>query len=134
MPLHAKVPNYSAVTQTEIDDYLASPGVAFDESIAIDQIVCQAYLDFYRQPSEAWAWWKRTGYPNTTSVVAWEPLTSNGASLTLPRRAPLTPLPVTDANYANQQAAFAEMEQDPVLVHRRILMAVFGGMSNKYFF
>ncbi len=109
----AKVPNYSAVTQTEIDDYLASPGVAFDESKAIDQIDCQAYLDFYRQPSEAWAWWKRTGYPNTTSVVAWEPLTSNGAPLVLPRRAPLTPLPVTDANYANQQAAFSDMQKDP---------------------
>jgi hypothetical protein len=109
----AKISGYTPVTQTEIDDYLASSGVAFDASKAIDQIACQAYIDFYRQPSEAWAWWKRTGYPNTTSVLAWEPLTSNGAALKLPRRAPLTPLPVTDANYANQQAAFEEMQQDP---------------------
>jgi len=109
----AKIDDYVPVDPSEISDYLASPGVAFDESKAIEQIVCQAYVDFYRQPSEAWAWWKRTGYPNTNSVIAWEDLTSNGAELTLPRRAPLTPLPVTDANYANQQAAFTEMEKDP---------------------
>jgi hypothetical protein len=109
----AKITGYTAVGETEINNYLASPGIAFDASKAVDQIACQAYIDFYRQPSEAWAWWKRTDYPNTTSVLAWESLTSNGAPLTLPRRAPLTPLPETDANYANQQAAFAEMEQDP---------------------
>jgi hypothetical protein len=109
----AKITGYTAVSATEINNYLASPGIAFDATKAVDQITCQAYIDFYRQPSEAWAWWKRTGYPNTTSVLPWEPLTSNGASLTLPRRAPLTALPVTDANYANQQAAFAEMGQDP---------------------
>jgi hypothetical protein len=108
----AKISGYTAVTQDEITNYLESAGVAFDASKAVDQIVCQAYLDFFRQPSEAWAWWKRTGYPNTTSVLAWEPLTSNGAPLTLPRRAPLTALPVTDANYNNQQAAFTEMQQD----------------------
>ncbi len=109
----AQISGYTAVTPTEISDYLASPGVAFDANKAIDQIVCQAYIDFYRQPSEAWAWWKRTGYPNTTSTLAWEPLSSNGSPLTLPRRAPITALPETDANYANQQAAFAEMQQDP---------------------
>ncbi len=108
----AGITDYSEVTSTELSSYLASPGVAFDASKAIDQIICQAYIDFYRQPSEAWAWWKRTGYPNTTSVLAWEPLYSNGTLLTLPRRAPITALPVTDANYANQQAAFTEMEQD----------------------
>jgi hypothetical protein len=107
-----KITNYTTVTQTEISNYLASPGIAFDATKAVDQIVCQAYLDFYRQPSEAWAWWKRTGYPNTTSVLAWEPLLSNGVPLTLPRRAVLTPLPETDANFKNQQAAFAEMAQD----------------------
>ncbi len=64
----AKISNYTSVTPTEISDYLASPGVAFDPSKSIDQIACQAYIDFFRQPSEAWAWWKRTGYPNTTST------------------------------------------------------------------
>ncbi len=108
----AKISNYTSVTPTEISDYLASPGVVFDPSKSLDQIACQAYIDFFRQPSEAWAWWKRTGYPNTTSTVRWEPLTSNGAAITLPRRAPLTALPVTDANYTNQTNAFTQMQTD----------------------
>ena len=108
----AKISGYSAITATEISNYLASPGIVFNSSKSIDQIVCQAYIDFYRQPSEAWAWWKRTGYPNTTSTVAWEPLSSNGSAIVLPRRAPITALPITNANYKNQQAAFSEMQQD----------------------
>ncbi len=109
----AGISNYVAVTQTEINNYLASTGIVFDASKAVEQIACQANIDFYRQPSEAWAWWKRTGYPNSTSVLQWEVLTSNGSVLTLPRRAPLFNLPLTDANYANQQAAFSDMEKDP---------------------
>ncbi len=108
----AKISGYTAVTPAQISAYLASPGVAFDATKAIDQIACQAYIDFFRQPSEAWAWWKRTGYPNTTSTLAWEPLTSHGSPLILPRRAPITALPNTNANYTNQVAAFAQMEQD----------------------
>jgi hypothetical protein len=108
----AKISGYSAVTATEISDYLASPGVTYDAAKGTDQIASQAYIDFFRQPVEAWAWWKRTGYPNATSTLQWEALTSNGAPITLPRRAPLTLLPVTDGNYANQTAAFTQMQAD----------------------
>jgi hypothetical protein len=89
------------------------PGVLFDPTKAVEQIVCQAYLDFYRQPSEAWAWWKRTGFPNTTSVLAWSPLTSNGTTLVLTRRASLQLAAPGDANYANQKAAYDAMATDP---------------------
>lgn len=109
----AKINGYVPVDQGEIDAYLLAPGVAFDAGKAIEQIACQAYLDFYRQPNEAWAWWKRTGYPNTSSVLAWSPLTSNGTPLVIPRRASITVLLVTDANYENQKAAIADMQSDP---------------------
>jgi hypothetical protein len=109
----AKVENYTAVDATEISNYLATAGIAFDPAKATEQIACQAYLDFFRQPSEAWAWWKRTGYPNTTSVLPWAELTSNGSVMKLPRRAALTVLPPTDLNYNNQQEAYTEMAQDP---------------------
>ncbi len=108
-----KISGYTAVTPTEISDYLAMPAVAYDPAKGVEQIACQAYLDFFRQPSEAWAWWKRTGFPNTTSVLAWSPLTASGTTLNIPRRAPISVLPETDANYANQQAAFADMSADP---------------------
>lgn len=86
--------------------YLQVPGIAFNPAKATEQIACQAYIDFFKQPAEAWAWWKRTGFPNTTSVLAWSPLTSNGTPNVLSRRVALGTLTTADANYANQQAAF----------------------------
>lgn len=109
----AEVENFTRVTPNEISTYLAAPGVAFDASKATEQIACQAYLDFYRQPSEAWAWWKRTGFPNTSSVLPWSELTSNGSPMTVARRASINVLPTTSLNYENQQSAINEMEQDP---------------------
>jgi hypothetical protein len=106
------ISNFTPVAASEITSYLAMPGITYNPARAIEQIACQAYIDFYRQPSEAWAWWKRTGYPTTTSVVAWSPLTTSGTPLTLPRRVALQTLAVSDANYANQQAAFKAMESD----------------------
>lgn len=108
----AQVENFTQVSAQEIADYLAAPGVAFDPAKATEQIAVQAYLDFFRQPSEAWAWWKRTGYPNTGSVLAWSNLTSNGSVLRVPRRASITVLPTTNLNFENQQAALKVMQQD----------------------
>jgi len=105
--------NYVPVTQGEIDTYLLKPGIAFDPAKALDQIASQAYLEFYRQPSEGWAWWKRTGYPNTTSAVPWSDLKGNGNELVMPRRALLVPLFPSDANYDNQKAAYDEMATNP---------------------
>jgi hypothetical protein len=104
---------YVPVTQSEIDAYLLKPDIAYDPAKALDQIACQAYLEFYRQPSEAWAWWKRTGYPNTTSVVPWSDLKGNGNELVMPRRALLVLKFPSDANYDNQKAAYDEMATNP---------------------
>ncbi|HKZ66597.1 MAG TPA: SusD/RagB family nutrient-binding outer membrane lipoprotein, partial [Chitinophagaceae bacterium] len=109
----AKVEDFTAVTPAEITAYLAAPGVAFNPAKATDQIASQAYLDFFRQPSEAWAWWKRTGFPNTTSVLPWANLTSNGSAMKLARRASINVLPTTNLNYENQQEALTIMGQDP---------------------
>lgn len=110
----AAISGFTPVTGDSIAAYLGRPGVLFSTATAANQIACQAYLDFYRQPSEGWAWWKMTGYPNTTSVIAWEPLTSNSTVNVLNRRAALTILSSSDANYTNQQAAFAQMESNPL--------------------
>jgi len=103
---------YTKIAASDITTYLAKPKVTYVAATGLDQIVCQAYLDFFRQPSEAWAWWKRTGFPNTTSTIMWEQLTASGTPLALPRRAPITILQTTDRNYANQQAAFKNMASD----------------------
>jgi hypothetical protein len=104
---------YTPVTQAQITSYLAAPGIAYNSTIGIQQIDCQAYLDFFRQPSEAWAWWKRTGYPNTTSVVPWSNLTSSSLVLTLPRRASFTAQLTSAPNYTNTMAAYTAMEAQP---------------------
>jgi hypothetical protein len=110
----AGIAQYTATTAGKIAAYLLEPGVAWNSSIGTQQIACQAFIDFYRQPSEAWAWWKRTGYPSTSTPIVWEPLTSSSTPLTVPRRVALTLLPTSDANYANQQAAYTQMETDPL--------------------
>ncbi|MGN7886378.1 SusD/RagB family nutrient-binding outer membrane lipoprotein [Dyadobacter endophyticus] len=109
----SQLTNYTAVTQAEIDAYLLRPAVAFDAAKALDQIASQAYLHFLKQPSEGWALWKRTGYPNATSAVALPVLTNNNAVLTIPRRAPLSLLNENDQNYANQKAAYDGMAAIP---------------------
>jgi len=110
----AGVSGYTAATSSQIATYLAQPGVTFVTANAAEQIACQAYLEFFKQPSEGWAWWKMTGYPNTTSIIAWEPLTSQGTVNTLNRRAALTVFSTSDANYANQAAAYTQMETNPL--------------------
>jgi hypothetical protein len=105
------------VTQDSINAqtgrYVIAPGIAYNAAIGTQQIACQAYLDFYRQPNEAWAWWKRTGFPNTTSVLAWAPVTYSGAVLPLPRRAALTAPLTTAPNYTNIEAAYNAMLAQP---------------------
>lgn len=108
-----KLVNYTAITPTEIGQYLQEPGVAFEPAKALDQISSQAFLHFFKQPAEGWAVWKRNDFPNTTSVLPLEDMKSNGASLAIPRRAPLSLLNTTSANYENQKAAYDQMAQDP---------------------
>ena len=107
-----KLPHYTAVTDAEIEQYLQEPDIAFDPARALDQIASQAFLHFFKQPSEGWAVWKRTGFPNTTSVLPLADMKSSGASLAIPRRAPLALLNTTSANYENQKAAYDAMAQD----------------------
>lgn len=113
MAVQSRVPNFVEVTAAEKTAYYNAVGVKYDATKATELIAVQAYLDLYRNPMEAWAWWKRTGFPNTNSVLAWSDLKSNGSSLPLPRRASLSPLPTTNLLFENQQAAFSQMASDP---------------------
>lgn len=109
----AKVANYTPMTAAEKTAYLANPKVAFSAAKAIDLIASQEYIHFLRQPSEGWATWKRTGFPNANSTLVLPALISNGATLTVPRRAPLGLPAPTEPNYANRKAAYDEMAQLP---------------------
>lgn len=108
----AALTNYTPMTAPEKTAYLANPKVAFNAAKALDQIASQAYINFLRQPTEGWATWKRTGFPNATSTLVLPPLISNGATLVVPRRAPLGLPNPSDANYANRKAAYDEMAKE----------------------
>ncbi len=107
------ISSYVAATDAEIAAYLAKPSIAYNPAKGIDQIACQAYLHFFKQPSEAWALYKRTGYPNTTSVLPLESLVAQGTVQVIPRRASLPFPSVTNLNYQNIISAYDEMKKDP---------------------
>ena len=103
----------AAPTQSEIDNYLAMPAVTFNPAKGLDQIASQSFINFFKEPNEAWALVKRTGMPNNTTTLMLERLLYNGTELQIPRRAPRNLPPTTDINFANINAAFTEMQSNP---------------------
>lgn len=58
------------IPATEVDAYLAEPGVAFEPDRAREQIGLQKWLALYDQGVEAFAEWRRTGIPHLEPSVA----------------------------------------------------------------
>jgi hypothetical protein len=44
--------------------YIAEPGVAYEAANALEQIAMQRYVHLFMHGYEAWAEWRRTGYPS----------------------------------------------------------------------
>ncbi len=110
---NAKLPDYEAVTIEEINAYKLKPAVIYNSSKAIEQIAIQAYLNFYKQPNEAWALYKRTGMPNKNTTLANEDIVIDAAVKQIPRRAALGFPDPNDQNYNNKKAAIDAMVADP---------------------
>ena len=109
---NAQLPDYTAVTDAELTAYKAATGVSYQPAKALDQIAVQAYINFYKQPNEAWAQFKRTGMPNSTTVLANEDIKIDNPVYKIPRRAALSAPSSTDLNKANKQTALDEMTKD----------------------
>ena len=106
-------PNYVALGASEISNYLQQPGVSYQPSNALEQVLVQEYINDYLNCNEAWALIKRTGYPSPTGVIMpLEYLTTGGNPLVMPRRyVPNFPL-LGDLNYTNAYNAIeAELQQ-----------------------
>lgn len=110
---NAKLADYTALTDNELAAYLAAPAIAFSPAKALEQISIQQYLNFYKQPNEAWALYKRTGMPNSSTALANEDIMIDGSLYQIPRRAAITAPSTTDLNAANKQSAIDEMKKDP---------------------
>jgi hypothetical protein len=109
---NAQLPDYTAVTDAELTAYKGATGVSYEPAKALDQIAVQAYINFYKQPNEAWAQFKRTGMPNSTTVLANEDIKIDNTVYKIPRRAALSAPSSTDLNKANKQTALDEMSKD----------------------
>jgi hypothetical protein len=82
-----------------IDAYLANPQVIYDPTNALKQIGYQRWVHLYMNGYEAWAEWRRTGYPLLT------PAPNNG-NVQIPRRQGY-PLSEHNVNTKNVEAAIA---------------------------
>jgi len=96
-----KVP-YSATDPgdtTGLAVYMAQPGVAYNAADALKEIGYQRWLHLYMNGYEAWAEWRRTGYPVLT------PAPNNGG-IQIPRRQAY-PVKEQNLNADNYRAAVA---------------------------
>jgi hypothetical protein len=109
----AAVVDYAAVTPAEITAYLNHPTVRYTPARALEQIAIQNYINYFKQPNEAWAGFKRTGMPNRTTALANEDILINGSVFQIARRAVIGNPSPTDLNFANKQAALDAMKADP---------------------
>jgi len=51
-------------TDEGVDDFLVQAGIAFDPSIAMEQIATQRWVHLFMFGYEAWSEWRRTGFPD----------------------------------------------------------------------
>lgn len=109
----AKLPDYTPLTEGELSTYKNSPAIVYNPAKALEQIAIQSYINFYKEPNEAWALIKRTGMPNSSTALANETLMIDGSLYQIPRRAAISAPSSTDLNAANKQAAITEMSEDP---------------------
>lgn len=110
----ANVEGFTAVSAAEITAYLNREEIKYDPAKGLEQICIQQYINFYKNPNEAWALIKRTGYPSPTGVLLQaERFMNAGNEVAMPRRWSIVLPPISDFNYQNAKAAIEEMQQDP---------------------
>ena len=109
----AVISNYIPTTASQISQFMSSPNIDYNPSIGLQQIYIQQFINYFKQPNEAWALIKRTGMPNENTLLKLEVLYGGGNPLTMPRRMALPSPSKDNLNYNNQQAALEEMQKDP---------------------
>ena len=114
MGFNSKLDNYTALTPAEVTAYKAQPGVKYDAPNALEQIIVQQYLNFYKNQNEAWAIIKRTGLPAVNgNILKLETVRQGGTPQTMPRRFSISFPSLTDINYENAKAAIEEQQKNP---------------------
>jgi Starch-binding associating with outer membrane len=96
----------AAATPEAIADFLKQDGIAYNDATALEQIATQKWVALFYQGNEAWAEWRRTGYPALTPPA--KPLNTSGQ---IPRRMAYV---VTEGtlNKVNYEAVVAKQGAD----------------------
>ena len=109
-----KSDNYLPITTAAIDAYLARPEF---QTVSLEKIVTQQWVNLFMRPEEAWATWKRTGLPAfkdqpvpENGVAFLEKISTGGSTLTIPRRGALS-VPNSE-NIDNYNAAVTSLKTD----------------------
>lgn len=96
----------SAATATAIADFLKQDEIAYKDATALEQIATQKWVALFYQGNEAWAEWRRTGFPALKPAA--KPLNTSGQ---IPRRMAYV---VTEGtlNKVNYEAVVAKQGAD----------------------
>ena len=113
--MNATSDNYNPITDSKIEAYISRPEF---QTVSLEKIISQQWVNLFMRPEEMWATWKRTGFPAfkndpipADGVAYLETITKGGTNLTIPRRGVL-PIPNTE-NIENFKTAVEELKKDP---------------------
>ncbi len=110
----AKLADYAPLKAEEVSTYKNQQGIKYDPANAIEQIAVQQYLNYFKNPNEAWAIIKRTGFPNISGkILKLESVRQGGTVQPMPRRFSIGPPSITDINYENNKAALEAQQKEP---------------------
>lgn len=120
---YCDIANYKAMTEDEITNFLNKPDIKWNENKALEQICAQTYIEHYKNIDEAYAFWKRTNYPNKDSEILKfeEPVILN-VTRKIPRRVKFSYPNEGVHNYENLKKRLDEMVKD----------SQFGDITNEY--
>lgn len=112
--------------ENEINVLLANP--AYDLSIdGLEKVYIQQYINFMSTPGDLWTTIRRSGIPKRNSqYLAYEPFTSSGTEMVIPRRF-LVELPTADdLNYVNKNKSLEEQgftggDRSPLVLNKQRL-------------
>ena len=106
---------YKPITSADIITYLGRPEF---QTVTLEKIISQQWVNLFMRPEEAWATWKRTGLPAfkaqpipVNGVAFLETITTGSNKLLIPRRAAL--VAPNKENLENYNAAIEELKKDP---------------------
>jgi len=111
---YCDVNDYQAITEDEINQFLAQDGIKWDASKGKEQIYAQTFVEDFKNSGEAWALYKRTGYPNATdgNIIKWEKCVVNGTEQKVPRRMRFSYPLMGTTNYKNEVKRIDDMKKE----------------------